>query len=92
MQATAREQIAEYSRETYTEDYGQHGIDTPSEAVHVDSEKVVFADEQGEAISRWADDLDLDAGTVRDWMHDHADGVDYDWVSSDLVVLLKGGE
>ena len=84
---TAR--IANYSRETYDQDYGQYGHEDPAEAVHSDSEKIVFADAQGDAHQRWASDLGLDTKTVRDWMHDHLDGVDYDWISSDPIVLLK---
>jgi len=81
-------QIANYSRETYDEYLAEYE-DIHGEPVHEDDEKAVFADAKGHELNDWADEIDTDRSEVAEWMHDRADDVEYNWVSSDPVVLLK---
>ncbi len=86
--ADEAEQIANYSRETYDEYLSEYKslYTTVSET----ERRRVFADEHGHELGEWADDLGLSRGKVAAWMHEQADGVDYNWSASDPVVLLKG--
>ena len=80
--------ISTYSRETYDE-YLTEYEDTHGDPVHEDDNMAVFADETGHELGEWANELSIDRSVVAEWMHDRADDVDYNWVASDPVVLLK---
>lgn len=86
--ATVEAQIANYSRETYNEFLAEYQ-DIHGEPVHEDDEKAVFADGKGRELNEWASDIGVERSDVAEWMHEQADRVDYHWVSSDPVVLLK---
>jgi hypothetical protein len=80
--------IADYSRETYDGFLAEYE-DIHGAPVDEDDERAVFADEKGHELNEWANDLGLERSEVAEWMHDRADDVDYEWVASDPVVLLK---
>lgn len=81
-------QIANYSRETYDEYLAEYE-DIHGAPVHEDDEKAVFADGKGHEINEWASAVGVERSEVAEWMHEQAADVDYNWVSSDPVVLLK---
>jgi len=48
----------------------------------------VYADQYGDELNVLADDLGMDMGTVSEWMHEQARGVDYEFNDCWPVVVL----
>ncbi len=82
------DKIEEISRDTYA-NYLDEYYDIHGDPVHEDDEKIVFADKVGHELGELANEIGVERSQVAEWMHEKADDVDYNWVASDPVVLLK---
>lgn len=80
--------IAEYSRECH-DDYLEDYEDVHGEPVAEFPSLLVFADTHGYEYNEWAADLGIPRDEVSHWHHEQARGADYNWSTSDPVVLLR---
>lgn len=80
-------QIAEYSRESHDEYLAEY--EDVHERVAEDASMLVFADSDGHELTEWANEIGVSREAVSNWMHSQAENVDYSWVASDPVVLLR---